>query len=429
MRANPVLIALLLLLGVSAVHASSSAPSNTIFNQFANINFPCLGSGISQLSASSINTAIYTGIGLSLIALIISLDFIALAFIISKAVPASGIKGWISTEYTEVIKSAIIIAAIFFSLSIVSSISAILSGQPGGGTIGTNVFSVANSANSYLCTASSNMGSDMDTLFTMGYAVGFMKGIEITNTASIGAAGITVLLYAILPENLLIGGLAFGSGSHFFPYVNDMVEATAGAGQYQSILNDVLRFMIMPTFYLISFETVFMQILVPISLVLLIPVGLILRALPVTRSLGGSFIAIGIGLAIIYPATITLFNAPISAALGTPNFDFNAMQPQSIQSAQGTGYFYDIVEEIAKLSSYLNDFLTARGSAVITGFESFTEIYPALNFIIATSYYSILQFILFVFDFAIVLSLTRGIASYLGGTVKTSLGISRMRLV
>ena len=166
---------------------------------------------------------------------------------------------------------------------------------------------------------------------------------------------------------------------------------------------------------LFEVQSALLPIVVSIGLVVLIPVGLIMRSFPFIRGIGGTLIAVGIGAAIIYPLSLVLLNYPVTQSLS-----FGAL------SSSGTCSFgnificgaWNVVS--AMILGPLSDKSMMNG--VSDGLNSLQSIYPALNGIFYYNFYLVLQLLLFILDMIIAYPLIDGIARMLGGTIRLSLG-------
>jgi len=130
---------------------------------------------------------------------------------------------------------------------------------------------------------------------------------------------------------------------------------------------------------------------------------LVMRALPFIRGIGGSLIAIGLAITVIYPSLLILMNYPITQMLQTNVYN----PPSSCSSSILCG-------AISAVLSYFSE----AGVAL----SSFNSIFPALNGILAYNTYLVLQFVLFILDLGITYSLANNIARMLGGEIRLGIG-------
>jgi hypothetical protein len=350
----------------------------------------------SALNATIINNALNKGLALSLMALLFTINVYALGYIISRLVTSQSLKGIINAEYFELAKSAIIIVSIIFVLTLISNIAVILNGSVSGSYV-NNIYSVASSANSYLCSTQTAINSGVTGI------VGLSEGIAMIRSLTIS--------YAV-PIPLELGAFLFGI--QFRPYTSSILESRAGDAAFatNSFINDMIDIIVLPMLYIITFEMVLLPDLILLGLAVFIPIGLVFRTFPVFRPIGGMFIALGIGLAIIFPAVLALFNAPVSnmiiSASGS-NISINA--PTGCSSCNWL--FKAVYDFFSNEVSYIKSLGIA--------FESINSIYPALNSLMYYNLYMLFQFLLFIFDLAIIIPIVSYIAEILGG--KLTLGI------
>lgn len=373
------------------------------------------GTGTYTISNSEVQGLLGTGIGLAALALTVSFDVVAIGYIIGKLFPATGVLSWIRSEYWEIAKSAMIIASIYAIIVLAGELAApfVSSSASSASPISTLV----NGAQSYLCTASTTISHSFDYLSGMSIGMGFWKGTKVGT-------------YLSLPDLPTIT-FDFVFGFVFSPYSNQLMESNyAAIGTWQSMLNDVITMMMLPVALILIFQMNLLFAIVTVGLALIIPIGLILRAFPFIRGVGGTLIAIGIGIAIIYPATLALFNAPVSNLVQN-GLSWPTLAPPKYSTAPvWITLFKDTVgyTEWRIVSSSTGEFSGYAQSGYVDGINSFDSIYPAMNGIVNNSIYVILQFVLFVVDIMIIYPLVDSLAGLLGGTIRLQLG-GKLKLV
>ena len=368
-------------------------------------------------SCTYVATGLPDVLSICLLALIINAFVVALGYMIGQIFPSTGIREWIRMEFWEMAKSALIIVGIVAIVTIMSNIAYAIvpvvsqtgSGNPLGGGTGTGAVGYAsqigglvNGACSYLSYVE---GGGIQN--TLSYMIGLSATIGAFKSLSLGA-------YLPIPP-LPVSPVIFMFGFVYSPYVNNMLASEIATAQYESLQNDILVILTFPMALLFEVQSALLPIVVSIGLVILIPVGLIMRSFPFIRGIGGTLIAIGIGAAIIYPSLLVLLNYPVTQSLS-----FGAL------SSSGTCSFgnificgaWNVVS--AMILGPLSD-VSAR-SGVSDGLNSLQSIYPALNGIFYYNFYLVLQLLLFILDTIIAFPLIDGIARMLGGTIRLSLG-------
>ena len=336
---------------------------------------------------------------------------------------------------------------------------------------GVNLDAINHASNTYLCNVANylvgswSMAGDMflGLGYIRGLAIGYYLGLPIPDPAGGGQS--------------ILFGVSYGA------YQNLMLET----GQfiiapYQSIVNDYLQFLLFPASIIITSEIELVPVLMFLGLSLFIPVGLVFRAFPFVRGIGGTMIGIGIGFAIIWPTILIGFNYPITNALNNdlplpewsvtnpaypPNLaaipyagSFSAptgIEPKNVAGCTlitsdvagalfGSNWLGSIIGSFTgficeRFNHIVIDTLTISAtspqdsatlasnynSAAAFGFEAFTSATFFLNYLMIYGVYVIVQLLLFVFDLVIFYSATDNFARTLGGTIRFELG-GKLRL-
>jgi len=359
-------------------------------------------------------------ISLSLLALTISFLVVAIGYFISRIVPSIGVQGWLRSEYWEIGKSALLIASIFAVMTLISSVVVMLYGTQSGtssstGSYYANIGTLVNGAmNDYLCgqvVCNIETGND--------YLTGLAAGLGALRTTRVG---LYVPIPLIPPTPVVT--LQFGFTAK--PYVNPMLDSTALSAQYDSALNDAMEFIAAPATLIIYSQIYMLPYLIEMVIVVLIPIGLILRALPFVRGIGGTLIAIGIGVGIVYPSLLLLLNYPVTSMLT------NALPVYSSTSLQysGSNILESLLVDIINTVRNWFSGVAAGTTGVSEGLGSFfyNNLYGVMNGINYYMLFSLMQIILFVIDLMIAYPITDAIAKMLGGTIRLQIG-GRMKLI
>jgi hypothetical protein len=388
--------------GAASGGSGSSAAASSSGGTYA----PCLTQGAGYAAGT---------ISLALLALTISFDVIAIAYVINKLFPTTGIKDWISTEYWEIAKTAMLIAGIYAALTFLgnaatliapSAIVAPVSGSVSSGYDYTGMSNLVNGACSYLNRENGYMGTTLNFMIALSESIGLFKQAIVGWSLPIPLPGPSVLQ----------------SGFAMNIYWNKMISSEVNQNPYQSLLNDMLNMVVFPVTLAIEAQIQLLPALFAIGLGALIPAGLLLRAFPFVRGIGGTLIAIGIGVSLIYPATLVLFNYPITIALQGPALT-------SVTPAQPCSGNWIICGASGAVFEVLQAFQApGAGNAPADAVQALETIFPAFNDILYYGSYTILQFFLFVMDLAIIFPLVDNMAKMLGGKVSLSIG-GRLKLV
>jgi hypothetical protein len=331
-------------------------------------------------------------VAVALLALSFSFDVVAIGIIISKIFPNTGISQWLPNEYWEIAKSAMLIAGIYAIIVLMTNLSSMVAvpaagGCPPGPPDVPATYVLVNHACDYLKMVNNYISVSFNFLVDLSGALGFLDKLEVS-------------LYLPIPIPLGMG-VGFEFGFSAAPYQNSLLEGVAG-GQFQSILNDVIAYIAFPVATLVAVQYNILPFIFVVGLYVIIPMGLVFRGLPLTRGIGGSLIGIGIGVSIIYPSLLIMFNYPITAGL-TAIVTQNAAPPCD------------------SLWCFALNAISSAFSAWGYALGSVNTIYPALDYILIQNEYLLLQFVLFVLDLGIGYSISNAIAQMLGGSIRYSL--------
>ncbi|MEM0200869.1 MAG: hypothetical protein QXD23_00490 [Candidatus Micrarchaeaceae archaeon] len=370
------------------------------------------------------NYAISNAISLSLLGILVSFFFIAIIYIINKVFPEARLGSFITNEYREIVKTILIIVIIYGALSFFSGVAVSLTGASIG-SFSTNLGNLLYNSEVYLCNTNNVLTSGAGNLIDVALADGLLKSLVIT------WGGLPI------PPVPLPGIGAFlpvvKSGVEFNLLTNNIFQTdfVSGAQFVTSVMNDIFNNVIFPAVNLITVQISILPLFEIIGLWVLIPLGIVFRALPFIRGIGGTLIAFGIGIALIWPATLVLFNAPVS------NFFYSYLSIQGetpVSTCASLGLISSICSGLSEYSYFSPSIaLINSGVSSIEPFSlavsSLFSIYPGLNYILQNSLYIILQvFILFIFDLIIVYTITENIAKTLGGSLNLSL-TNKLKLV
>ena len=175
-------------------------------------------------------------IGISFLALMVSINVVAIGYIIGKIIPSVGIARWINEEFLELAKSAILIVGIFAILTFMGNLAVLLA--PPGAVVGATatysggVYGLANGACAYLSSISSGLGSTFNYLLSLSATIGAIQSV-------------TVGAYVPIPVDPTFEAW-FEFGYLYQPYSNQMLESTVTTGTYESVANDAVTLIAMP---------------------------------------------------------------------------------------------------------------------------------------------------------------------------------------
>lgn len=329
-----------------------------------------------------------------------------MGYMISKLLPASGLGRWIDQEIYEAAKTAILIVGIYALLSLLGSVAVILSGQAPVASSAGDFNMLANGANSYLCQVQDNVANNFNFLIAISNGVGLLQSVKVYYALAIPTP------WQLVYESVI----------NFNPYAATLflnVKAIIN-NPFAYLLNELLVVISLPVIYIINLESFILPYMVILGLAILIPMGLVFRAFPFVRGIGGTLIAIGIGIAIIYPAVLVIFNQNVSNVVGPALLQV----PNATYASTGNWFFDGLIDLFNSIIGQVVSNLIAW-YAVLT---SMVNIFTMINVVMGYNIYVIIQFLLFILDLAITVPVVRAIATALGGSVRLGLG-KRMKLV
>ncbi len=365
-------------------------------------------------------------------------------------------KEFYKRELWETVKSLLIIAIIFSVLVIASSVAVAFAGSAASSTSSTSGTQLTNNLGGlYGAVESSYLQPQLQGAeTTFGGLLGLSVGTDMLKSLVL----FTWFPIPIFTNAGILGAVQSGSQAQIMQsgYIDSLTTGTGST----SIISIAAAY---STIMLISFQfqSDLLYVVAAIGLGVFIPIGIVMRAIPFIRGIGGTMIAIGIGLAIVYPILMIGFNLPVS------NYIYAITSPGGTSSTSTCPFSIGLFCTLwSGINSLAGSFVVSGGTALggvpqtpITNVMQFafgsstpsntalvgqgfwtgllgpfgfyghgSGIFPALNFVIDNSINQIVQFILFVLDLIIGIATVSGIAVILGG--KLTLGIGkRFKLV
>lgn len=388
---------------------------------------PTAGNGNQNIIGSSID--------LSIIALTLSFAILAVAYALSRLFPHLGIRNWLQMEYQEITKSIILFCVIFALITILGNMTLAFFVPPQAQLNGGDLTPVINGAEVYLCGVNSNLMNVWEWMGLLGAGTGFWGNLKLGTFD-----GIPVWTY-----------IGLVSGTVFIPFNNWMLQTgNVMIGPYGSIIGDTINLMLFPFTVLNSIAIDALPSMAAVGLSFFIPLGLLFRAIPFVRGIGGTLIAIGIGLAIVFPAVLVMFNGVVMNYL----VQAIAIQPPYVNQSLGTGFggsspcpfsssfgfvgttFCDTSLILPPLSLHLTSIqsgivftATDDSPGYLNGANVFSDfaVYQYMDIMLALVSYIVVQLFMITLDLVIVYSITDSIARALGGSVRLQLG-SKLRI-
>lgn len=393
-------------------------------------------------SQTTLGNCIVAAIPLSLLGIALSLIIVGIAYMFGEVMNINSLKGWYRTELWETIKSGIIIIIVFSSLIIGSAIATSLAGNA----------STTTGAGSYT-TAGTSITSNLASLYATANTAYLSPQLSNSVTAfssllglSIGSNLLSTLNFSIwLPIPIptpagIIGWVEFGVGDTYI-FQSNFIDQDTFSGA-QPLLVQATSNIIVGDSFIVIFMVILFQLqkdllisAAVLGLGVLLPLGIIMRAIPFVRGVGGTLIAAAIGLSIIYPAILVGFNLPVSqyiltltSATATSKCPFTqyllCQLYNSITFVTMSQPLLSAATNIPIMFAFgtaannpTNSGLFLQGMIVgLTG-PFINGIFPALNFVIDNSLGQIVQFLLLIMDAIMVYALTQGIARLMGGSI------------
>ena len=422
--------------------------------------------GPNAQSATSINTVqcaitksnispgacIAAAFPLGLIGIALSLMLVGLVYMIGEILNYDKLKGFYRNELWETLKSALILGIIFSSLVIASAFATAIAGIPTqfSGTPGSKIISNFGGLYSTLDTAylEPQFGS---AEIAFGGLIGLSVGNDLLRSVVLSA------WFPIPLEELLgfPGMVAFGEQANLF--YSNYITSIYGSPSAGSLLSSspsiplatAATDMVIAVLFLFQVQHDLLYVIAGVGLGVLIPMGLVMRAIPFLRNLGGTLIALGIGISVIYPMVLVGFNLPITdymftlsnAGIGTTSCPsglqgvfcklWNSILAV-VSSLPGieTGTYPLLISFGANPNniavSSVASIAAGQGFWVGLGGPFVNGIFPELNFVIDNTFNQMVQALLFVMDIIITYAATDGIARLMGG--KITLGVGRFKI-
>jgi len=380
-------------------------------------------------SAQDISADIYNSMAFSSIGIAISFAFVGIAFMVGEIFAIEGFKNWYKQDLWETTKSIILVVAIFSLLAISSALALALAGvqapASGGSSVSSTISSNLNALYAadlinYICIQKAEVND------AFAGVLGLHLGIAALSSLTISA-------YIPIPIPY-VGSFDIGFFS-VSPFSSHMIAASKGSSSFTDVIADDI---VVPTMIIFQVLGNYFYIIMYAGLLVFIPIGVFLRAIPFLRGLGGTMIAGGITLSLIFPTLLMVFNLPVTNFLAPLTVSSYLAAPTSCPSVGSGNPTYVILNGlVCALYTGFFDIIGAAGSWISgsqgffaglgTFFASSPSIYPAMNFITNYALMALIQFILLIFDVIIAAAIGDSIAKMLGGTL--SLGIGKLKLI
>lgn len=282
---------------------------------------------------------------LAFIGLMISLGGALFAYLVSTGGGFPQLKGWAQKEFKELLFSALIIFLGFFLLHQVVLLA---------------------------CAAVIEHSGPLDIknpiYFTQAKV--FLKVMDL-NIQEIASRGIrTSSILSGYSRYSVTLGFPIPIASAAGVIISGSIQPLAGLSLIAGVISDITKTVIMTNF-LISVMDSLLYFIQTTSFTIFFPLGIILRALPITRKLGSTIIALSITFYFIFPMTI-LFNQYIYLNMFLGDLSYDTENPESISYLQEQ--LEDRLENETKIEEKTEEYYPAAGSETQIGeFSNYEE--------------------------------------------------------
>ncbi len=407
-------------------------------------------------SYMNIGGCIAATVPLGMAGILLALVLVAVVYMVGELFPHTGLRGWYTNELKETAISAIILVSIFSVLAIVSSMAVSFTTfiPPSTATspydvLASNLAGVYTSVqDSYLAPQIAIANNLFYRFFGINEAVALWKSIRISLYLPVP------IFIPVPPAGFTIGSIDSGVTENLYQVSTGILGPTTEPGS--NFVIDAATNIVLPILVVLQMQYDLILTIALAGLGMLIPMGMVMRAIPLLRALGGMFIALGIGMAIVYPLLLLLFNMPVTAFLFpqysqvAPTATCQTFQSLPVPLSGGgsvsgpSPLMCGLVHEVQdKTLVYQTGFLPSQynvGSSVIDATGSFVigfgagllapfSVYPILNNVLSMPFLDLVaQFIMFVFDIVIGIIIVSDISRVLGGPASLTFGIGRLKL-
>lgn len=399
-----------LLIAVSLLTASYLAALPAAGSQFASNPVNCIILG----KTTDMGTCLATAIPLGAIGIMLSLVIVAIAYMLGEVISIESLKGWYRNELKETAKSAIIIVIVIAVLAILSGIATILAYQStqlalapsiSPSSIESNLGSLYSAASGYILQEQTVASNAFSYITGLSLGIGFLKSFVLGLWTP----------FPIVPFPPFPLWFHFGFIANIYSSTTIETTTPTGVANY-ALIRDAFNFIVMPMYLLFTVQLDLLPVIMQVGLLLLLPIGIILRAIPFIRGIGGTLIAIGIAMSLVYPTTLVVLNVPVTGTLA-------AYVPTGL--CAGVGIFGGFE---CTIFSFVSAGIPPQNTAgFIDGVGSLSSIYPAFNGIQYFLYPLIVQLVLMLLDLFIVYTIAQNIATLLGGSIRLGVG-GRLKL-
>jgi hypothetical protein len=357
----------------------------------------------------------------TIVALLFSFFMIALAYLVGQVLNIEQLRGWYKGESWELTKTILLIVMIYILITVISNIALGFPGSSSSSSSSSNKFNQIYYATSQYLNNQVKL-SDTALRAVTGMSIGIQdaKSLRIAEDVY-GGVGVTGG-----GEVTYIYGLAYNI------LKSDVLETSPLTGD--SYVKNTVLLLISPIYILNNILYDIFYVIIYLSLGILIPLGIVFRAIPFLRSAGGNLIALGITGAIIFPLVIIVLNAPVSNFFAANYYSGNppAIPPvyNGCSNMGWLGYICDgstllpqgIFDSMGLIVDGMFGGAAQQSYGAATNGALFNGILSAVNNLTYYTMPLMVDFILYIADFILIYAIANGIATQLGGSLRLSLG-------
>ncbi len=353
--------------------------------------------------------------------LLFSFLVVALAYLVGEVLKIEQLKGWYKSESWELTKTIFLVAMIYITLMIFNIIATHVL------LTSSSSSSCQSNSNTIYCLGSQYLGSQVHySNIALASVTGMSIGIQNAKSLSATTA---LYIFGTVPNS--DAKVTDAYGVKYVALKSDVLETSPTSGD--SYIKNTFMLLISPMFILSNTLYDTFYVIIYLSLGILIPIGILFRAIPVLRGAGGTVIALGLVGSIFYPLILVGLNAPVNSFFAANYYLTPPGIPNVYNGCQNSGYLGYICDASTWGPQLLFDGMAGVvggifGSSASQSYQSatngalFNGVLVTVNFLNYYTFPLMVNFILFIIDLVFVYALAQGIAKMLGGTLRLSLG-------
>lgn len=421
-----ILTALVALLALSQSTFSQSPSSTNLFCLSASSG--SAGSGV-LTSNNAIGQCVLDTIPYAVLGLLFSFQLVAFSYLIGEVLNIQSFKGWYKSELWEALKSLAVVIFVYATIVIAGNMLYDYYNATPGSTAGCPGLGQGVSGNFgvlYCVTYNYLLSQAQFSNDTYNMLLGESLGVEQFKSYFFS----TYFDFPLPPFPICVPApvactSAWGSinlGTDYYPVNSNVFDTGITSGN--SFVKELFNFVSFPLFLVFETQDYLFYVLLAVALGVLLPLGIIMRAIPFIRPIGGTLMGIAIGIILIYPLTLSLLNINLWNFFG--EFATGGTNPGSPGAIGGA-----IINELFQLISFnptgmLNaisfgpSYTDGYNSGVASVVEGNGGIFlnTAMTYVIP----AVIQLVTFIIDLVIWIVATTQITKLLGGSLRLKIG-------